>query len=88
MKATPRRLSRWRSPRHAGISVAGAVLDGVADGVAEIQDRPQATLGLILADDLGLDSQHRATTAARIFGSRFRSLGTHAPAAGTARRRK
>ncbi len=36
-------------------SVAGNVLDGVADGVAKIQNRAQAALGFILADDLRLD---------------------------------
>ncbi len=30
-------------------------LDGVADGVAEIEDAPQPALALVLLNDLGLD---------------------------------
>ena len=36
-------------------AVAGNVFNGVADGVAEIQDRAQSAFGFILADDFRLD---------------------------------
>ena len=36
-------------------AVVGDGFEGVADGVAEVQDGPQAALGLVLPYDLGLD---------------------------------
>ena len=38
------------------LAVVGGGLDGVADGVAEVEDHAQAGLLLVLADDLGLDA--------------------------------
>ncbi len=38
------------------LAVVGGRLDGVADGVTEVEDHAQAGLLLVLADDLGLDA--------------------------------
>ena len=38
------------------LAVVGGGLDGVADGVAEVEDHAQAGFLLVLADDLGLDA--------------------------------
>ena len=49
-----------RTPRNRlamqQLAVVRGRLDGVADGVAEVQDHAQAGLLLVLADDLGLDA--------------------------------
>ena len=51
------------------VAVAGARLDRVAEGVAEVQQRAPALLALVLGDDRGLDlagAAHRVRRARRV----------------------
>ena len=51
-------------------SVAGNVFNGVADGVAEIQNRAQSALGFVLADDFRLDFATARDDRGERFGDR------------------
>jgi hypothetical protein len=50
------------------LAITGGILNGVADGVTEIEGGPQARLGLVLADDLGLDGAAAGDDRQRIEG--------------------
>ena len=50
------------------LAVVGGGLDGVADGVAEVEDHAQAGFLLVLADDVGLDADAGGDDRARRAG--------------------
>ena len=60
----PRLRATWSAAMHAPgdgfaveeLLVVGGGLDGVADGVAEVEDHAQAGFFFVLADDVGFDA--------------------------------